>query len=355
MVLDVLANERRDEEVRVVEALAHAQLERHAGVLARRAQRVRLQAIQKFVGCALIDEDRGGAGAGGAAAPDAAAWSPDAAAATRAERQRLASLYLHDWGLPAAAPDLLDAMDAHVPRYFARDLLQRCPRGALYREGWPSLFVGPPRSRSGLHVDTFGSHFWMALHAGRKRWVFFDADDAPLLYPTWRPGDRDGGLEPSFAVDPVASPDMRRYPAFRLARPRVCELRAGEVLFVPAGSPHFVENVGDEPTVALSGNYVDATNADRALRELDVAGRLDDRAAELAGHLRRVMADGAASDADDAVGPDAERDLPWREYKAAHAARRRGADDDADAGGGGMGGRRAAKRPRVDVTADAAE
>lgn len=38
---------------------------------------------------------------------------------------------------------------------------------------------------------------------------------------------------------------------------------SGDVLFVPAGCPHHVENLTD--TLALSCNYVDATNVDNAL------------------------------------------------------------------------------------------
>jgi uncharacterized RmlC-like cupin family protein len=36
-------------------------------------------------------------------------------------------------------------------------------------------------------------------------------------------------------------------------------LEPGDVLFVPAGSPHIVENMDDE-TVAFSRNFVDETN-----------------------------------------------------------------------------------------------
>ena len=53
-------------------------------------------------------------------------------------------------------------------------------------------------------------------------------------------------------------------------------LRAGDLLFVPADSPHQVINIGGhkEPTIAVSMNYVDATN-------LDVASRASLEAAEL--------------------------------------------------------------------------
>lgn len=260
------------------------------------------------------------------------------AADDASETTHLRNLYLHDWGLPAAAPDLLDKLDVHIPRYFCGDLLQRCPPGSLYRESWPSLFVAKPGLRSGLHVDTFGSHFWMVLHEGRKRWVFFDAEELPLLYPHWAPNDN--ALEPTFGVDPVVSPDMRTMPAFTMTRPRECILRAGEVLFVPAGSPHYVENVGDGPTVALSGNFVDRTNLTTALSELDHLAGVDPRAAELAKAMRAssVGTDGAAFD----------RDLPWRDFKSSFtttAEERGSASSDASTHGQSS----ACKRARTDA------
>lgn len=42
--------------------------------------------------------------------------------------------------------------------------------------------------------------------------------------------------------------------------------RSGDLLFVPAGCPHRVENMTD--TLALSCNYVDATNMDASLKAL---------------------------------------------------------------------------------------
>ena len=78
------------------------------------------------------------------------------------------SLYLFDFGLPLSAPFFVEKLT--IPRYFAGDLLQRfslffffsflsfflsfcvsksqefsirTPPGSLYRDAWPSLFVGP--------------------------------------------------------------------------------------------------------------------------------------------------------------------------------------------------------------------
>ena len=75
--------------------------------------------------------------------------------------------YLFDWSIPLYCPELLDELI--IPRYFTDDFLQLTPPGSLYRESWPSLFIAPAGANSSLHVDTFGSNFWMALFEGKKR------------------------------------------------------------------------------------------------------------------------------------------------------------------------------------------
>lgn len=82
--------------------------------------------------------------------------------------------YLFDWSLPVHCPQL--ASELFIPRYFAGDFLQRTTPGSLYHDSWPSLFIAPAGCRSELHVDAFGSNFWMALFEGRKRLVYCIAD-----------------------------------------------------------------------------------------------------------------------------------------------------------------------------------
>lgn len=126
---------------------------------------------------------------------------------------------------------------ANLPLMAPADYLQRAPEGSMFRESWPSLFIGPPHTFSSLHVDSFGSNFWMGLVCGRKRWTFYKPSDIPCLYPTWS-GEEGGSLDPTFGVDPSkpASAQMQQYPLFGMAQPTQCVLEPGEVLFVPAGA-----------------------------------------------------------------------------------------------------------------------
>ncbi len=88
---------------------------------------------------------------------------------------------MFDLSLPLHCPTL--AAEFCVPRFFAHNFLQRTPPGTQYRDAWPSLFVCGAGLVSELHVDTFGSNFYMALVAGHKRWTFFRPEDTAKLYP----------------------------------------------------------------------------------------------------------------------------------------------------------------------------
>ncbi|KAG5189154.1 hypothetical protein JKP88DRAFT_218036 [Tribonema minus] len=123
----------------------------------------------------------------------------------------------------------------------------------------------------------------MALLAGRKRWTLFPRDQLALLYPVWREGTHD----PSFEVD-LKLPDYRKHPAAAALTGWQCAMEAGDLLFVPSGCPHEVENEGPGPVVAVSCNYVDSSNLERALEALALQGLTDERAAELLAALEAV-------------------------------------------------------------------
>ena len=94
--------------------------------------------------------------------------------------------YLFDFPLPVHKPELLHGLK--IPRYFCQDFFQRAPEGSLYRDSWPSLFIGPPGSACSLHIDANHTHFWMALFGeGMKEWILFPPEDTASLHPHWPP------------------------------------------------------------------------------------------------------------------------------------------------------------------------
>jgi len=85
-------------------------------------------------------------------------------------------------------------------------------------------------------------------------------------------------MDPTFDADFIES-NLSDYPALAFVAPRECILCPGEILFVPAGCPHKVENL--EESLAISANFVDSSNFVLVQQELQTNGLIDERAAEL--------------------------------------------------------------------------
>lgn len=68
----------------------------------------------------------------------------------------------------------------------------------------------------------------MALLEGKKRWLLYPKEDAPLLYPVWPEGCHD----PVFEAD-LNEPDAIRTPAALLAKGATCVLEAGAFRSLP--------------------------------------------------------------------------------------------------------------------------
>jgi hypothetical protein len=118
----------------------------------------------------------------------------------------------------------------------------------------------------------------MVMVAGRKKWTLFHPDDLPLLSPRWHVGR----LAPTFpALAELRANVDGKHPHFERARQIEVVLSPGDVLFVPGGTPHHVENLDN--TISYAGNFVDAANVDRVLKDMAVLGATDAGAA--AGHI----------------------------------------------------------------------
>ena len=82
--------------------------------------------------------------------------------------------YLFDWSLPLHCPAL--AKEFIIPTLLQDNYLKQTSQAALYHQSWPSLFVARAGTNGDLHIDAFGSHFWMYMISGRKRWTFFPTE-----------------------------------------------------------------------------------------------------------------------------------------------------------------------------------
>lgn len=190
----------------------------------------------------------------------------------------------------------------------------------------PTLFLAAGGTSSGLHVDFLQTHFWMGLCHGRKRWRLVPREDLPLLYPQYL-----ADLNPAFPLDlDEARGEAERaggaFPAARLLTVYEVILQPGDIIFVPRGWPHQVENL--ETTVAISANFIDDSNLAAARYEAEVLGLVHEDPQILAGMLREAEASGlpaqlAASAAQArAESGSAGSGEPLREFKARHGERR---------------------------------
>ena len=173
-----------------------------------------------------------------------------------------------------------------------------------YRDTWPSLFLQPKGTRSGLHVDSFGSNFFLALLEGRKKWVFFQREELPLLYPNY--------LSQGFQMDDAMEPDYERFPNLRHATRHIADIGPGDVVFVPAGAAHQVNNL--EACIAVSMNYVDGSNLELAKRELQDLALMGGKEAESTEPLLSFFNLAGFNDTVD-LG---QGDLDWALFKSAH-------------------------------------
>ena len=168
-------------------------------------------------------------------------------------------VYLADVPIARHAPWLYSLF--RVPRYFLHCFSHRTRRPLSIAHDTPAIFISTASTASALHVDQMCSNFWMYLGEGRKHWVTFHPDDTRLLSPTW------DDAEQIHRFLPIAELEADADKAAQLHRARRVEftLCAGEVLYIPRGTPHEVTNLS--ATTAVSANFLDQSNVAETLAQ----------------------------------------------------------------------------------------
>ena len=138
--------------------------------------------------------------------------------------------------------------DYTVPKCFdAPDLFQEMVDGDDEGPEMPPyrwILIGSPRSGTGLHIDPLGTHAWVTLIEGAKRWV---------LFPYGTDKSTIGMQEPQIPSAIWFSSGW--YEKAIASVPGAIEIlqRPGETVYVPAGWPHLVLNL--EFSTAITHNY----------------------------------------------------------------------------------------------------
>ncbi|CAD7928610.1 unnamed protein product [Amoebophrya sp. A120] len=165
-------------------------------------------------------------------------------------------VYLKDSAIATQFPWMFQK-HVRVPAYFLHCFKHRTRNKTLHGSAYvhPSLFLGNTGTKTALHVDPWPTNFWCYLVEGEKKWTLFHPDDAHLLHPT-----------PTHEEPPFAFPSVEKleeleksHPPSR-PRPRRLDfvLKAGEVLFNPAQTPHEVVNLSR--TLMVCGLFIDHSN-----------------------------------------------------------------------------------------------
>ncbi len=136
-------------------------------------------------------------------------------------------------------------------------------RGApVEGSSFPTLFVNTrPGAGAGAHVDFSGTHFWQLVGSGKKRYQLVSRDELAFLHPKYL-----DELSSPWIADGPESGAMEAASAKYGVPIHEVDVESGDVIFVPAGWAHRVSNL--EPTIALSGNFVDKSNLADVLEQL---------------------------------------------------------------------------------------
>eukprot|EP00930_Biecheleria_cincta_P090347 TRINITY_DN7970_c0_g2_i1.p1 TRINITY_DN7970_c0_g2~~TRINITY_DN7970_c0_g2_i1.p1 ORF type:complete len:491 (-),score=100.93 TRINITY_DN7970_c0_g2_i1:17-1489(-) len=229
---------------------------------------------------------------------------------------------LFDYSIWQQCPDSLGKEVVMPTRWFPVDLYTHASNRVhpVTGSASPTLFLAPVGSGSALHVDFLQTHFWMAMCHGRKRWRLVPKDDLCLLHPMYLTD-----LNPAFPVDldeverqqEQASTGMvRQRPGLPQVNILEVMLEPGDLIFVPNGWPHQVENM--ETSVAISANFIDSSNLAASMAEAQVLGLVEEDAHFVATALREAADDGLPSRWE-SEATDAE---PLRTFKARHGESR---------------------------------
>ncbi|ESW10032.1 hypothetical protein PHAVU_009G175900 [Phaseolus vulgaris] len=168
--------------------------------------------------------------------------------------------YLKDWHFVKEYPEYV-AYD--TPRFFCDDWLnlyldnfrihidsdKEQPNEEICCSDYRFVYMGVKGSWTPLHADVFRSYSWSANVCGKKRWLFLDPSQCPLIF------DRNMKNCVYNIFDEVSN---SKFPGFSKAIWLECTQDAGEIIFVPSGWYHQVHNLED--TISINHNWFNAYN-----------------------------------------------------------------------------------------------
>lgn len=139
-------------------------------------------------------------------------------------------IYLKDWHLVQQEAHF-GAYD--VPLMVSDDWINAHWDHLAERDDYRFVYAGTKGSFTPLHCDVFHSFSWSVNVVGRKLWTFFPPASVPFIH----------NEQGTATVWDIRLPDVTMFPLFEHAFSIEVVQEAGELIFVPAGWYHQVENL----------------------------------------------------------------------------------------------------------------
>lgn len=204
----------------------------------------------------------------------------------RVEDPEARAPYVKAYKLDTLAPELLDDLLPEPalmrPNWLDGRFITR--RSSIrdvvgYGSRWELLFGKPGSLFPVLHWDTKHLHAFICQLYGTKEVVVYGPDQTPYLYPR---EDR-----PNQSHLPVCGDvDLGVFPEFSKARGASTTLSAGDLLFIPSGWWHAVEN--SSVSIAVTRNVANRTNWRAVIGDVTSQWGTPLRSRVMAGYLRSV-------------------------------------------------------------------
>jgi len=170
--------------------------------------------------------------------------------------QHSSAPYLRNYPISSISRDLLQDIEP-LPAYLRPNWLETKFHPAklnriLGRAVIPDIFIGGACSSFPfLHYDLLNSHAFLCQIYGEKSYAMYSPDQTPLLYRSTEHPNRS-------QICNIESPNLNEFPRFAAARPIGGILRAGEMIFVPAGWWHTAKILS--PSITVSINVANSSN-----------------------------------------------------------------------------------------------
>ncbi|KAI3892941.1 hypothetical protein MKX03_037505 [Papaver bracteatum] len=185
--------------------------------------------------------------------------SKECSSASSCEDSNESLLYLKDWHFVKEYPDYIayttplffrdDWLNLYLDSYNMHMDETSQDKNEVNCSDYRFVYMGSKGTWTPLHADVFRSYSWSANVCGRKKWLLLSPSQSQLVF--------DRHMKSS-VYDIFEDVSETKFPGFNKAIWLECIQEQNEVIFVPSGWYHQVQNMED--TISINHNWFNAHN-----------------------------------------------------------------------------------------------